>query len=122
MKTLSELTSRLVKTYIDENSKIESKLIINWFEIANEYKDIAFPKNIKFIKDSEKQRILTLFVKRGFTLVVQMASLKIITKVNDFLGYKYIDKIKIIPSDKFKWFYKFHIWLIPKKPIKQNVE
>ena len=39
--------------------------------------------------------MLVLNVKERFELEIQMETLKILDKVNNFLGYKAIDKIKI---------------------------
>ena len=102
MKILSDLTYNLVKSYVSKNSDVEAKLIINWSKIAKEYKYSTFPKKIQFYKEDKNNGTLLLYVRKAFGLEIQMVSPKLIVRINDFLGYKVIDKIKIIQTDFIK--------------------
>ncbi len=72
---------------------------MNWNEIAKNYSKISFPNKVKFENKQTKNGILILNVQQGFGPELQMIMPKLLNKINDFLGYKAISKIKIKQVD-----------------------
>ena len=95
MKTLTKLTYPIIENCLSKNNKIEAKLIINWSKITPEYNNIIFPKKVMFFNNKTNQGKLVLNVTRGFGPEIQMKIPYLLNKINDFLGYKAIDEIKI---------------------------
>ncbi len=95
MKKLGNLTLKLAENYLSKNSKIEGKLLLNWNKLFINYNEKFKLNRVLFLKNRKNKGMLVLNVKRGFELEIQMETLKILDKVNNFLGYKAIDKIKI---------------------------
>ena len=95
MKKLGNLTLKITENYLSKNSKIEGKLLLNWNKLFINYNEKFKLNRVLFLKNRKNKGMLVLNVKRGFELEIQMETLKILDKVNNFLGYKAIDKIKI---------------------------
>ena len=95
MKTLCNITNSLVEKCLDENNKLFLRLLINWDKIVNQYSKITSPNKIKFPNNLRNNGKLILSVQRGFETEIQMCTPILINKINDFLGYKVISKIKI---------------------------
>ena len=95
MKTLTNITYPIIENCLSKNNKIEAKLLVNWSKIASEYGNVTFPKKIMFFNNKTRQGKLILSVTRGFGPVIQMQTPNLLNKINDFLGYKAIDEIKI---------------------------
>jgi len=95
MKKLGNLTLKITENYLSKNSKIEGKLLLNWNKLFINYNEKFKLYRVFFLKNQKNKGMLILNVKRGFELEIQMETLKILDKVNNFLGYKAIDKIKI---------------------------
>ena len=89
------LTKGLKKTIVDK-ANVYSKIINNWKGIVgNELFDACFPISFNSIKNSNIKR-LNIEVKRGREVDVEYARNTIIEKINKFLGYKFVNKIKLI--------------------------
>ena len=95
MKKLGNLTLKLAENYLSKNSKIEGKLLLNWNKLFINYNEKFKLNRVLFLKNRKNKGMLVLNVKERFELEIQMETLKILDKVNNFLGYKAIDKIKI---------------------------
>ena len=95
MKKLENLTLKLTKYYLSKNNKIEAMLFLNWDKIFAKTNNIHKPKRVLFSKNLKNNGTLILEVKRGFELEVQMETINILNEINNFLGYKAIDNIKI---------------------------
>ena len=95
MKKLGNLTLKLAENILSKNSKIEAKLLLNWDSLfINNNKKFKLYR-VLFLKNQKNNGMLVLKVNRGFELEIQMETTKILDKVNNFLGYKAINKIKI---------------------------
>ena len=99
MKKLENLTYKLAEYYLSKNNKIEAKLFLNWNKIFEQNENIFKPRRILFSRNQKNQGTLLLEVKRGFELEIQMQTFKILNKLNNFLGYKAIDNLKIKKED-----------------------
>ena len=89
------LPKGLKKTIVDK-ANVYSKIINNWKGIVgNELFDACLPISFNSIKNSNIKR-LNIEVKRGREVDVEYARDTIIEKINKFLGYKFVNKIKLI--------------------------
>ena len=103
MKILSNLTDNLVKHCLSKNSHVEAKILLNWDKIASENSKITFPEKVRFKDNTRNNGTLILNVQNGFSLLIQMKIPELLNKINDFIGYKAINKIKIKQVDlKYK--------------------
>ena len=78
-----------------------AKIIDNWKKIlGKELFEACTPKSFKNIKGSEI-KLLNIMVKKGKEVEVEYSRRIIINKINSFLGYEFINTIKLINnSDK----------------------
>ena len=98
MKKLDTLTYKLAESCLSKNNEIEAKLFLNWDKIFSKYSYVVKPRKVQFIRKYNKNGTLILEVQRGFELEIQMEQIRILNLVNNFIGFKAIDKIKIIKS------------------------
>ena len=86
-----------IREKILNKADIYSKIIDNWKKIVgNDLFSTCIPKSFKNFKNS-KTKQLNLMVKKGFEVDVEYSRNIIIDKINDFLGYEFVNKIKLIP-------------------------
>ena len=98
MKKLATLTYELAETCLSKNNVIEAKLILNWNKIFSKYSNVAKLIKVQFIRKNNKDGTLILEVKRGFELEIQMEQIKILNLANNFIGFKAIEKMKIVKN------------------------
>ena len=98
MKKLDTLTYELAENCLSKNNQIDAKLFLNWDKIFSKYSNVVKPIKVQFIKKNYKNGTLILEVQRGYELEIQMEQLKILNLANNFIGFKAIDKIKIIKN------------------------
>ena len=96
MKKLDTLTYELAENCLSKNNLIEAKLFLNWDKIFSKYSNVVKPMRVQFLKKNNKNGTLILEVQRGYELEIQMEQLKILNLANNFIGFKAIDKIKIV--------------------------
>ena len=99
MKILSSLTDNLVEHCLSKNNLVEAKILMNWNTIANENSKITFPGKVKFMNNNRNNGTLILNVQKGFSLIIQMKTPELLNRINDFIGYKAINEIKIKQVD-----------------------
>ena len=98
MKKLDVLTYELAETCLSKNNLIEAKLFLNWNKIFSKYSNVVKPIKVQFMRKNNKNGTLILEVKRGFELEIQMEQIKILNLANNFIGFKAIEKLKIIKN------------------------
>ena len=98
MKKLDILTYELAENCLSKNNLIEAKLFLNWDKIFYKYSNVVRPMKVQFIRKNNKNGTLILEVQRGYELEIQMEQIKILNLANNFIGFKAIDKIKIIKN------------------------
>ena len=85
-----------IREKILKKADIYSKIINNWKKIVgNDLFKTCIPKSFKNFKNS-KIKQLNLMVKRGHEVDVEYSRNIIIEKINHFLGYEFVNKIKLI--------------------------
>tara|TARA_Y100000590_G_C15509876_1_gene934996 strand:- start:532 stop:888 length:357 start_codon:yes stop_codon:yes gene_type:complete len=73
-----------------------SKIIDNWKKIVgNDLFEACYPKSFKNIKNSGIKQ-LNIMVKRGKEVDVEYSRKIIIDRINSFLGYEFINSIKLV--------------------------
>ena len=102
-KSVNFIAPELFKEeHLSDKADVYSKIINNWKDIVgDELFDVCFPRSFNNIKSSNIKR-LNIEVKRGREVDVEYARNAIIEKINKFLGYKLVNKIKLIPYKENK--------------------
>ena len=98
MKKLDTLTYEIAETCLSKNNLFEAKLILSWDKIFSKYSHVMKPIKVQFMKKNNKNGTLVLEVKRGFELEIQMEQIKILNLANNFIGFKAIEKMKIVKN------------------------
>ena len=84
-----------IKETIFKRAKVYSKIVDNWKKIVgNDLFDACYPKSFKNYKELSIKR-LNLMVKRGNEVDVEYSRNFIIKRINKFLGYEFVNKIKL---------------------------
>ncbi len=96
LRSFNDTLPRKIRETFLKKGKIYSKITDNWKVIVG--KDLynaCSPKSFKNIKNSGIKR-LNIIVKRGHETEVEYSRENIKKKINDFLGYEFVNKIKLI--------------------------
>jgi len=89
------LKRKIRETFL-KKGKIYSKITDNWkIIVGKELYNACSPKSFKNIKNSGI-KILNIIVKRGCETEVEYSREIIKKKINSFLGYEFINKIKLL--------------------------
>ena len=103
LRSFKDSLPKNIKETIFKKAKIYSKIVDNWKKIAgNDLYDVWYPKSFKKSNESSTKR-LNLMVKRGREVDVEYSRKFLIDRINKFLGYEFVNKIKLITfKDKKK--------------------
>ena len=103
LRSFKDSLPKNIKETIFKKAKIYSKIVDNWKKIAgNGLYDVCYPKSFKKSNESSTKR-LNLMVKRGREVDVEYSRKFLIDRINKFLGYEFVNKIKLITfKDKKK--------------------
>ena len=102
LRSFKDTLPKDIRKMIVDKADVYSKIINNWKDIVgDELFDVCFPRSFNNIKSSNIKR-LNIEVKRGREVDVEYARNAIIEKINKFLGYKLVNKIKLIPYKENK--------------------
>tara|TARA_B100000700_G_scaffold314197_1_gene400403 strand:+ start:270 stop:626 length:357 start_codon:yes stop_codon:yes gene_type:complete len=101
LRSFKDTLPKDIKRIIFKKADIYSKILDNWKKIVgNDLFEACTPKSFKNIKGSEI-KLLNIMVKKGKEVEVEYSRRIIINKINSFLGYEFINTIKLINnSDK----------------------
>ena len=93
------LPKKIRQTFL-EKGKLYSKITNNWKTIVGiKLYNACSPKSFKNMKNSGIKR-LNIMVKRGHEIEVEYSRNIIKDRVNNFLGYDFINKIKLVNYKK----------------------
>ena len=106
LRSFKDSLPKNIKRTIIKRAHIYSQIIDNWKHIAgNDIFKVCFPKSFKNLSSSGINR-LNIMVKKGHELDVEYSRNVIVDRINTFLGYEFVNNIKIIPfedkNEKFK--------------------
>ena len=101
LRSFKDSLPKDIRKIIVKKADVYSKIIDNWKKIlGKELFEACTPKSFKNIKGSEI-KLLNIMVKKGKEVEVEYSRRIIINKINSFLGYEFINTIKLINnSDK----------------------
>ena len=96
LRSFKDTLPKNIKKVIAKKGHIYSETLSNWkYIVGKNLFKICYPKSFK---NSNKFGVSTLFimVKRGHEVDVEYSKNVIIKKINNFLGYEFVNKIKLI--------------------------
>tara|TARA_B000000460_G_scaffold69805_1_gene48079 strand:+ start:1215 stop:1676 length:462 start_codon:yes stop_codon:yes gene_type:complete len=117
-KKVGKSLPKIIDKNIKERNFVEITLIKQWKEIIGQ--DIAkycWPIKIVFSDIKNSNGIIFLKTKRGRSMEIEFKNDEIIEKLNQYFGYKAINKISVVQDFNIKDSYKKKII---KKKIKNN--
>jgi len=117
-KKVGKSLPKIIDKNIKERNFVEITLIKQWKEIMGQ--DIAkycWPIKIIFSDIKNSNGIIFLKTKRGRSMEIEFKNDEIIEKLNQYFGYKAINKISVVQDFNIKDSYKKKII---KKKIKNN--
>ena len=117
-KKVGKSLPKVIDKNIKERNFVEITLIKKWKEIIGQ--DIAkycWPIKIVFSDIKNSNGIIFLKTKRGRSMEIEFKNDEIIEKLNQYFGYKAINKISVVQDFNIKDSYKKKII---KKKIKNN--
>ena len=118
-KKVGKSLPKVIDKNIKERNFVEITLIKQWKEIMGQ--DIAkycWPIKIIFSDIKNSNGIIFLKTKRGRSMEIEFKNDEIIEKLNQYFGYKAINKISVVQDFNIKDSYKKK--KIIKKKIKNN--
>tara|TARA_B100000965_G_scaffold64086_1_gene49939 strand:+ start:3481 stop:3837 length:357 start_codon:yes stop_codon:yes gene_type:complete len=96
LRSFKDTLPRKIREAFLKKGKIYSKITDNWkIIVGSELYNACKPKSFKNIKNSGIKR-LNIMVKRGHETEVEYSREIIKDKINSFLGYEFINNIKLI--------------------------
>ena len=96
LRSFKDSLPKDIRETIFKKADIYSKITNNWKKIVgDDLFEACYPKSIKNLKTLGIKR-LYIMVKRGREIEVEYSRNIIQNKINDFLGYEFVNKIKLI--------------------------
>ena len=96
LRSFNDTLPRKIRETFLKKGKIYSKITDNWkIIVGKELCNVCSPKSFKNIKNSGIKR-LNIIVKNGYETEVEYSREIIKKKINSFLGYEFINKIKLL--------------------------
>ena len=96
-KKISTLLPKVINKKIKKRNFIEMSLIEKWKEIIGEdISKFCYPVKVNFSGTDNKNGTIFLKTERGKSMEIEFKNEEILEKLNQFFGYKAIDKISII--------------------------
>ena len=122
-KKIGNCLPKVVDKNIKEKNFVEVSLIKKWREIIGD--DIAkfcWPIKIIFSDIKNSNGIIFLKTKRGRSMEIEFKNEEIIEKLNQYFGYKAIDKISVVQDFNIKDTYKKNKIIMKKSKSTQSKE
>ena len=102
-KKIGNTLPRIVDKNIKEKNFIEISLIKKWREIIGDnIAKFSWPTKIIFSNIKNSNGIIFLKTKRGRSMEIEFKNEEIIEKLNQYFGYKAINKISIVQDFDIK--------------------
>ncbi len=96
LRSFKDSLPKNIRETIFKKANIYSKITNNWKKIVgDELFEACYPKSFKNLKVSGIKQ-LYIMVKRGRETEVEYSRKIIQNKINSFLGYEFVNKIKLI--------------------------
>ncbi len=99
LRSFKDTLPRNIKRIIIKKGHIYSETLNNWKNIVgNEMFKVCYPKSFKSFNKINAS-CLTVMVKRGNEVEMEYSKNKIIDRINNYFGYKVVEKLKLISFD-----------------------
>ena len=99
LQSVSRMLKPLAKNLLGKYGFTEVDLLANWKQIAGDMAEYTLPKNLQFSKGSKVNGVLNIEVPSGaFAIELQHREKFILAKINAFLGYDAVGKLKIVQN------------------------
>tara|TARA_B100000700_G_scaffold150008_1_gene166723 strand:- start:3923 stop:4267 length:345 start_codon:yes stop_codon:yes gene_type:complete len=96
LRSFKDTLPKKIRENFLKKGNLYSKITKNWkIIVGNDLNNACSPKSFKNIKNSGIKR-LNIMVKRGYETEVEYSREIIIKKINNFLGYEFVNKIKLL--------------------------
>ena len=96
LRSFKNTLPKNVKKIISKKGHIYSKTLDNWrYIVGDELFNVCFPKAFKNSNRSS-QSYLSIMVKRGHEVDLEYSKKSILLKLNSYLGYNAVEKLKFI--------------------------
>jgi len=96
LRSFKDSLPKNIRETIFKKADIYSKITNNWKKIVGkDLCDACYPKSFKNLKVTGI-KLLNIMVKRGHEIEVEYSRKIIQDKINNFLGYEFVNKIKLI--------------------------
>ena len=93
LRSFKDSLPKNIRETIFKKAEIYSKIVDNWkIIVGKDLSDACYPKSFKNSKESSIKS-LNLMVKRGHEVDVEYSRNFLIDRINNFLGYEFINKI-----------------------------
>ena len=100
LRSFKDTLPKKIRETILKKGQLYSKITNNWKTIVGiKLYNACSPKSFKNMKNSDIKR-LNIMVKRGHEIEVEYSRNIIKDRVNNFLGYDFINKIKLVNYKK----------------------
>ena len=122
-KKIGNSLPKIVDKNIKEKNFIEISLIKKWREIIGDnIAKFCWPIKIIFSDIKNSNGIIFLKTKRGRSMEIEFKNEEIIEKLNQYFGYKAIDKISVVQDFNIKDTYKKNKIIMKKSKSTQSKE
>jgi len=115
-KKIGKVLPKIIGKDIKKKNSLELSIINNWKEIVEgDIAKFCYPIKIKFSSKEGLNGTIFLKIKRGRSMEIEFRNEEIIEKLNQYFGYKAIDKISIMQD------FNFETTSEKNKPIKKRL-
>ena len=102
LRSFKDSLPKDVREKILKKADVYSRINNNWKKIVgDDLFEACVPKSFKNIETSGI-KLLNIFVKRGREMDVEYSRKILIERINDFLGYEFVNKIKLLNLEENK--------------------
>ena len=99
LRSFKNTLPKNVKKIISKKGHIYSETLDNWrYIVGDELFKVCFPKSFKNSKPSASS-YLVIMVKRGHEVDLEYSKKSILEKLNSYLGYNAIKKLRFVPFE-----------------------
>ena len=99
LRSFKNTLPKNVKKIISKKGHIYSETLDNWrYIVGDELFNVCFPKAFKNSNRSS-QSYLSIMVKRGHEVDLEYSKKSILVKLNSYLGYNAVKKLKFVPFE-----------------------
>ena len=120
-KKIGNSLPKIVDKNIKEKNFIELSLIKKWKEIiGNNIAEFCWPTKVVFSNVDNSKGVIFLKTRRGRSMEIEFKNEEIIEKLNQYFGYKAINKVSVVQDFDTKNRYKKNKIIKKRNKINQS--